>query len=145
MKKFAFELEPLLVQWKGHEDEKRQILALQQRACEEAQRELARLKADFHAGARELREQRPGYDVVELRLRYAHLQLLERSITVQAVVLSDLEETLARARRDLVAAGTKRKVVDTLKQRRRAAFLGRRARAEQNEIDEANAQRASTI
>lgn len=139
MKKFAFELEPLLAQRKHLEDAKRQTLAQQQHAHTEAKRELDRLKSEFQAHARELRDLRPGFDVVELRLRYAHLQFLDQSIGIQAGLLSDLEDGLNRACRDLLAVGTKRKVVDTLKQRRRAGFVARRARLDEKEIDEVNA------
>jgi flagellar FliJ protein len=138
-KKFNFALQPVLEHRKRIEDQKQQTVATRQRAWDEARRELDRLNDEFRANARELRDRHRGLDVEELRLRYAHLQFLDRSIDAQIKVLAERQVALDRARKDLIDASKNRKVVDKLKERRRVAHVAEELRVEQIELDDGNA------
>ena len=138
-KKFTFTLQPVLDYRKRIEDQKQQTMATRQRAWEEARRELDRLNDEFRANSRELRERHREFDVEELRLRYAHLQFLDRTIDAQIKVLAERQVALDRARKDLIAASKNRKVVDKLKERRKLAFTAEELRVEQIELDDGNA------
>jgi flagellar FliJ protein len=139
MKKFVFALQPVLEHRKRIEDQKQQVMALRQRAWDEAKRELDRLHDEFRADARELRDRHGVFDVEELRARYAHLQFLDRTIDAQIKILAERQVALERARRDLVNASKDRKVVDKLKERRRTAYTAEELRVEQIELDDGNA------
>ena len=138
-KKFAFALQPVLEHRKRIEDQKQQVVAVRQRAWDDARHELDRLNDEFRANARDLRERHRELGVEELRLHYAHLQFLDRTIDSQIKVLAERQVALDRARKDLIAASKNRKVVDKLKERRRSAFIAEELRVEQIELDDGNA------
>jgi flagellar protein FliJ len=138
-KKFNFTLQPVLDHRKRIEDQKQQTLAMRRRAWEEARRELDRLNDEFRSNSRELRERHNAFDVEELRVRYAHLQFIDRMIDAQIKVLAERQVALDRARKDLVAASKNRKVVDKLKERRKLAYSAEELRVEQIELDDGNA------
>jgi flagellar FliJ protein len=144
-KKFTFALQPVLEHRKRLEDQKQQAMAIRQRAWDEAKRELDRLNGDFRLHARELRERHREFDTEELRLRYAHLQFLDRTIDAQIRVLAERQAALERARRDLVAASKDRKVVDKLKERRKTAYVVEELRVEQIELDDGNARQEGRL
>jgi flagellar FliJ protein len=139
MKKFAFQLQPVLEHRERIEDEKQQTLAARQRALDESERELEHLNDDFRAHANGLRERHKGFTGDELRLHYAHLQFIDRSIVAQIHVVAERRVALDRARIDLLAASKDRKVVEKLKDRRREAHSVEELRVEQNELDDSNA------
>ncbi|HVA33608.1 MAG TPA: flagellar export protein FliJ [Candidatus Baltobacteraceae bacterium] len=144
-KKFVFALQPVLEHRKRIEDEKQQVVAVRQRAYDKAKRELDQLNEEFRANARELRLRHREFDVEELRLRYAHLQFLDRSIDAQIRVVAERQAALERARQDLVSASKSRKVVDKLKERRRLAYSIEELRVEQIELDDGNARRHDRV
>ena len=145
MEKFVFALQPVLEHRKRVEDKNQQTMALRQRAWDDAKRELDRLHDEFRSHARELRERHGEFDVDELRMRYAHLQFLDRTIDSQIKVLAERQVALERARRDLVAASKDRKVVDKLKERRRSAHTAEELRVEQIELDDGNARQEGRL
>lgn len=138
-KKFSFTLQPVLDHRKRIEDQKQQSLATRQQAWEDARRELDRLNDEFRSNSRELRERHNAFDVEELRLRYAHLQFLDRMIDAQIKVVAERQVALDRARKELIAASKNRKVVDKLKERRKLAYTAEELRFEQIELDDGNA------
>lgn len=78
-------------------------------------------------------------DAMTLRATYAHLDYLDRAIlSAQQRVDACADET-ERARLRLVDAARDRKVLETLKERRRDAYLLDAAHAEQRELDDHNA------
>ena len=79
------------------------------------------------------------WDADTLRMTYAHLAYLDRAI-VEAYdrVAACAVETEA-ARLKLVEAAKERKVLETLKERRKEAFMLEAALAEQRELDDQNA------
>jgi flagellar FliJ protein len=141
MKKFRFTLQPLLEHRRRAEEERQQVVAQRQRALDLAEGELQRLNEQFRESSNALRSNHRGFDSEELRLHYAHLQFLDRTIVAQIGVVAERRVALDRARNDLLAASKERKVVEKLKERRREAHAVEEARLEQNELDDGNARR----
>lgn len=144
-KRFKFPLQPVLDQRQKIEDQKMQVVALRQRAHDDAQRELERLNTDFNDATRELREQHKSLSADALRLHYAHLQFLDRSIIAQIRVLAERKVMLERARQELLAASKDRKVVEKLKERRHEAYVAEEQRQEQLALDDGNARRHGRV
>lgn len=141
MKKFIFTLQPVLDQRQRVEEEKQQIVAQRRRSLDEAEAELQRLNADFRAHSERLRDAHRDLTADELRLHYAHLSFLDRTIVAQIQIVAERRVALDRARADLLAASKERKVVEKLKDRRREAHVAEAARLEQNALDDSNARR----
>lgn len=141
MKKFVFSLQPVLEQRQRIEDEKQQIVAQRRRACDEAEAELKRLNDEFRESTERLRASHAELEAEDLRLHYAHLQFLDRTIVAQIQIVAERRVALDRARNDLLAASKERKVVEKLKSRRKDAHVAEEARIEQNELDDGNARR----
>jgi flagellar protein FliJ len=141
MKAFKFTLQPVLEHRERIEDEKEQVVATRRRAYDEARAELDRLNDEFRAHEGELRLRHRELQTEDLRLHYAHLQYLDRVIDAQIHIVAERQAALERARRDLIVASKERKVVDKLKERRKAAFVAETLRQEQIELDDTNARR----
>lgn len=141
MKRFRFTLQPVLEQRERVEDEKQQTLAQKQCALDEAESELKRLNGEFRENTDKLREKHREIETEELRLTYAHLQFLDRCIVAQIQVVAERRLAVDRARKDLLEASKERKVVEKLKERRKATHEVEAARVEQNELDDGNARR----
>ncbi len=141
MKKFVFTLQPVLDQRQRVEDEKQQIVAQRRRSLDEAEGELGRLNNEFRKSSERLRTAHRGLSAEELRLHYAHLSFLDRTIVAQIQIVAERRVALDRARADLLAASKERKVVEKLKDRRHEAYVAEAARIEQNALDDSNARR----
>jgi flagellar FliJ protein len=138
-KRFTFNLQPVLEHRQRIEDEKKQTVAVRQRAVHDAKAELDRLNEEFREYTARIRTQHRALDAEGLRSHYGHLHFLNRLIDAQIRVLAERRAALERARQDLIAAQKQRKVVDKLKDRRKAAFVAEELRIEQSEIEDANA------
>jgi flagellar protein FliJ len=138
-KKFAFRLQPVLDHRQRIEDEKKQTVALRRKACDEAQAELDRLNAEFREQSALVRTRHHEFDAETLRAHYGHLHFLDRVIDAQIRILAERRAALERAQQDLMAAQKDRKVVDKLKDRRKAAYVAEEMRIEQGELEDANA------
>ena len=79
------------------------------------------------------------WDADTLRMTYAHLAYLDRVIVeaYDRVAAAAVETEAARVK--LVEAARDRKVLETLKERRKEAFMLEAALAEQRELDDQNA------
>lgn len=141
MKRFRFQLQPVLDQRQRIEDEKQMVVAAKKRAVDEAEKELRRLNEEFRVNADILRLNHAKLDSEELRLTYAHLQFLDRCIVAQIKVVAERRVALDKARVELLVASKDRKAVEKLKERRREAHDTEAARLDQNEIDDGNARR----
>ena len=139
MKKFLFQLQPVLEHRERIEDEKQQAMAVRQLALDESERELRRLNDEFRAHSNELRARHKELTAGELQTHYAHLQFIDRCIVAQITVVAERRVAVDRARIDLLAASKDRKVVEKLKDRRRETHNVEELRVEQNELDDANA------
>lgn len=139
MTKFRFRLDPVL----GHRE----------RAEREAAGVHAKMLADQLAAERmrddlvdrrdgmrgELIERHMRFDADHLRATYAHLDYLDRAIRAADERVAACVAETARAHTKLVEAARERKVLETLKERRREAFDLEVAQAEQRELDDLNA------
>ncbi len=141
MKKFVFTLQPVLDQRQRVEDEKQQIVAQRQRSLDEAEGELKRLNTEFRQSSERLRNAHRDLNAEDLRLHYAHLSFLDRTIVAQIQIVAERRVALDRARADLLAASKERKVVEKLKDRRHEAYVAEASRIEQNALDDSNARR----
>src|SRR6202163_4935289 len=79
------------------------------------------------------------FDADTLRATYTHLDYLDRAIVAAQQRADACAAETERARRVLVEAARDRKVLETLKERRREAFVLDAALAEQRELDDMNA------
>jgi flagellar biosynthesis chaperone FliJ len=126
MPRFRFALAPLLDRRARVEEEKKQILALRQRAYDDVVRELGQLGRELAAG--------PYAD-------HALLRFLSRAIETQAGLVAQRRAALESARRDLIEASRSCRVLEKLQERRRRAFDAAQSRLEELELQEANARR----
>jgi flagellar protein FliJ len=141
MKKFRFTLQPVLDHRERIEDEKQQIVAQRKRALDDAERELRRLNDEFRSNSERLRQEHRALGAEELRVRYAHMQFLDRAIVAQIRAVAERRVNFDRARAELLAASKERKVVEKLKDRRKEAHDAEEQRVAQNEMDDQNARR----
>lgn len=141
MAKFKFTLEPVLDHRERIEDEKQQILAERLRELKAAEDELARLNAQFKRYSTALRDSHAALSSEELRWHYAHLEFLDRCMTMQHGIIFQRRADAERARADLVAASKDRKVMEKLKDRRLEEHQALEAVQEQKDLDDANNRR----
>jgi flagellar FliJ protein len=141
MAKFKFALEPVLDHRERIEDEKQQILAERQRELRAAEDELARLNAEFKRYSTALREDHAKLSSEELRWHYAHLEYLDRCMTMQHGIIYQRRAAVDRARADLAHASKERKVIEKLKDRRFEEHRALQAAQEQKDLDDTNNRR----
>ncbi len=102
MKKFKFSLAPVLDHRERVEDEKQQTFGKHQRELKEAQDELARLDGEFKRHSRSLQSGHKKLTSDQLRWYYAHLEYLDRCITVQHGVVLQRRTAVDRARVEML-------------------------------------------
>jgi|SRR5579872_5120433 len=143
MARFVFRLAPVLRQRERIEEQKKLLLAREQRvlADAEARREMLRNKRE--SLARELIVEHRNLDFEGLRLAYAHLDFLAREITAADWHVAACQQAVDRAREVLVRASKDRKILDRLQEHQRDAFKREELRLEQRELDDDNARRYS--
>ncbi len=141
MKKFTFSLNPLLEMRERIEEEKQGILATRERELQAAQEEMACLNARFKDHSKSLRDNHKELTADELRAHYAHLQFLDRAMTMQQHVIAQAKRAVEAARADLIEASRDRKVIDKLKERRLSEHRELVAAEEQKELDDSNNRR----
>ncbi len=145
MKKFKFMLEPVLDHRERIEDEKQQVHAERGRELAAAQDELDRLDREFKRYSATLRDEHKHFTSEQLRAHYAHLEYLDRYITMQHGIVSQRRLAVERARVDLVEASKERKVIEKLKDKRFEEHQALEAAFEQKELDDANNRQHSRI
>jgi flagellar FliJ protein len=79
------------------------------------------------------------FDVDTLRATYTHLDYLDRALVPAHQRVAQCTAATERARLRLLDAAKDRKVLETLKERRREAFELDAAQADQRELDDQNA------
>ena len=141
MAKFTFRLDPVLDYRQRLEDEQQIVLAAALAALRaaEAQRD------DYVARRAEMRERLLSHhsemQSVELRATYAHCDFLDRSIVAQQRVVDEARAKADQERAKLIVKTKDKKILATLKQRRREIFEFEAAAYEQRESDEINSRR----
>lgn len=141
MKKFSFTLRPVLEHRKRIEEEKQLVVAERQRDLSAAQNELARLNGRFKEYAERLRSGHMALSTEELRAHYAHLEFLDRAMTMQHAVISQCRFALDRAREELLEAAKDRKIIEKLKERRLGEYRALEQAEEQKALDDSNNRR----
>ena len=139
MKGFRFRLDPVLAHRERVERERagEHARRLADQLAAEADRDDLIARRD--RARRSLLEDHGSLDGDRLRFTYAHLEYLDRAIiSAQQRVDACAVET-GHAHAALVAAAKDRKVLETLKERRKEAFQYETALAEQRELDDLNA------
>jgi flagellar FliJ protein len=139
--KFKFTLEPVLDHRGRIEEEKQQVLAERLRELKAAEDELARLNGEFKRYSTALREDHAKLSCDELRWHYAHLEYVDRCMTMQHGVILQRRTAVERARQDLIAASKERKVIEKLKDRRFEEYQALQAAAHQKDLDDTNNRR----
>ncbi|HYL27834.1 MAG TPA: flagellar export protein FliJ [Candidatus Nitrosotalea sp.] len=137
--KFEFRPEPLLERRRRAEAESQRDFAIRQRAVRESTQEIERLVEARRRCASALVTEASSRAARDLRLRDGYLAMLEAAIAQERRARATLEAALTTARTKLIAASRERRVLEKLKERRRAAFEAEEARREELAIDEGNA------
>ena len=148
MPRFIFRLEPVLTYRQRLEDEQQIVLA----AAVSALRSAEAVRDDYIARRAEMRERlllhHNEMESVELRATYAHCDYLDRSIVSQQRVIDQARIVADQERAKLVVKTKDKKILSTLKDRRREVFEFEAAATEQRESDEINSRafdRAATF
>jgi flagellar FliJ protein len=139
MSKFDFRLQPVL----GHRERiERERAGDHARALADqlaAQRMLDDILEKRDALRMRLVREHVDFDAETLRATYTHLDYLDRAIVATKQRVDACAAETDRARGRLVDAAKDRKVLETLKERRREAFQLDVALADQRELDDQNA------
>lgn len=141
MARFVFRLASVLRYRERIEEEKKLLLAAEQRKLAEAEATRQRLRTNREALARELVAGHRRFDVETLRVTYAHLDFLAREINTADWHVATCQSAVDVARDVLVRASKDRKILDRLRERARENFNREQLRLEQHDLDEANSQR----
>ncbi len=140
-RRFTFRLQPVLQHRERVEDEAQQALAVRHVELVAAQDVLLALDAEFRNHAEALRGDHRRFDTEQLRLHYAHLEYLDRSIAAQRQTVARCQAACERARLDVMDASKDRKVIEKLKEHRREQHDALASLVEQRDLDDANARR----
>lgn len=137
--KFRFRLDPVL----GHRERIEQERAGEHGRALADQLAAQRMFDDLATKRDELRarlvREHARFDAESLRSTYLHLDYLDRALVAARQRVDACIAETERARRRLVEAAKDRKVLETLKERRREAFQLDAALADQRELDDQNA------
>ena len=136
---FVFNLEPVLAHRERLEKEQQLVLATALMKLRDAERYRDDLIARRDALRERLREHHADMDLAELRAAYAHCDYLDREIVAQYVVVGNLTQSADAERLKLVSATKDKRVLETLKTRRRETFEAEAATGERNALDDINA------
>src|SRR5580658_8477892 len=138
MPKFTFRLDPVLNYRQRLEDEQQIVFA----AALSALRSAEAVRDDYIARRAEMRSRlllhHGEMESVELRATYAHCDYLDRSIVKQGRVIEAARVVADQERAKLVLKSKDKKILATLKDRRRETFEFELAAQEQRESDDIN-------
>jgi flagellar FliJ protein len=147
MARFVFRLDPVLNHRKRLEDEQQRVFALALKQFVEAET----LRDDYVARRTAMRaliqDDHARMGVEELRAAYAHCAYLDREIDAQLLVIEERRVHVNAERLVLLEKTRDKKVLETLRERRRETFEREATLVEQRESDELNAryyERSST-
>ncbi|MGA2395289.1 MAG: flagellar export protein FliJ [Candidatus Lustribacter sp.] len=148
MPRFAFRLDPVLDYRQRLEDEQQIAFA----AALSTLRSAEAVRDDYLTRRAEMRQRllvhHSEMESVELRATYAHCDYLDRSIVSQERVVEAARAAADQERAKLVLKSKDKKILATLKERRRETFEFELAAREQRESDDINSRvfdRATTL
>ena len=139
MKRFRFALETVLDMRTRTAQDRQRIYAEARRAHASAEARLRTLQGDYETLRGDLVAHHGGLDVETMRSTYAHLEYLTRAMESQTERIAACAAEALVAQRALLQASKEKKVIETLKSRRRATYDAELALVEQRELDDANA------
>jgi flagellar FliJ protein len=139
MARFSFNLDPVLEHRHRLEQEQQVALAAALMRLRDAERYRDALISRRDSMRVELTQRHGQMDLTELRATYTHCAYLDREITQQHDVVDGARRAADLERDKLVALTKDKKVLETLKTRRREAFEAEAALVEQNQLDDINA------
>ena len=141
MPRFRFRLQSVLEHRERIESEKQRLLAIAQRDLAEAQTRLLELRTDYERTGEELRAKHAELDAMGLYNYYAHMDFVLRAIRSVEDRVAACELAVGRAKTALMSARKDKKILETLKERRKTAFDTQQRVDEQNMLDDLNARR----
>lgn len=139
MARFTFSLDPVLGHRERLEAEQQVVLAAALMRVRDAERYRDALIARRESMRADLTRRHGQMDLTELRSTYTHCEYLDREITHQHEVVDGVRRAAEVERGKLVALTKDKKVLETLKTRRREAFEAEAAAVEQRQLDDINA------
>jgi flagellar export protein FliJ len=142
-KQYAFRLEPLLKLRRQREDEKKLAVAGRLREIGSLEGRRQTLLGEIQGQTQAMRTWLSGgrLEVNDLRLGRHWLLRLQRGVLETEAQISTQRAFLAQERTELAEARKDTKVLERLKERRRAEYLALLNRREQIELDDLNATR----
>jgi len=146
MPKFHFELEALLDMRRASERDKQLVVARLERERLDAESRLAACQSELVSHKSDLRTVLAAPTAVDLRsVRLQANASLHAQARAQrlAITLAGLYKRLDGARAELRAATTRRRAVETLKERRRLEWLAAQKKREADELDDLSTARAA--
>jgi flagellar protein FliJ len=141
MPRFRFRLQSVLDHRERIERDKQRLLAIAQRDLVAAQTRLAELRDDYERTGEELRAKHRELDAMSLYNYYAHMDFVLRAIRDVEVRVAACEAEVERAKAVLLSARKDKKILETLKERRREVFEIQQRAEEQSMLDDLNARR----
>ncbi|MGA8535231.1 MAG: flagellar FliJ family protein [Candidatus Tumulicola sp.] len=144
-KKFTFALQALLAHRTSLEDSARSALAESACAVESAAREVDRRRREIRRREFEMPNRNGTLRAADLQLRAAHLHFLNRVLDASTHTLNRRSDELEAARDAAAAARRDRKAIEMVRDRRYAEFRAMELRAEQRDLEEANAATRSRV
>ncbi|HZO92345.1 MAG TPA: flagellar export protein FliJ [Candidatus Baltobacteraceae bacterium] len=137
--KFRFRLDPVLEQRSRVERERAADHARAVKDLRAAEKQRDDLLAKRETLRERLVREHASFDVETLKATYTHLDYLDRALVPAHQRVAQCVAAAERTRLRLVDAAKDRKVLETLKERRREAFDLDVALADQRELDDQNA------
>jgi flagellar FliJ protein len=141
MARFRFRLQSVLDHRERVERKKQRLLASAQRKLLEAEESLQRLRDEYERTAEMLRVKHAELDAMGLYNHYAHMDYVMRGIRVAETKVAACAQEVEQAQAALMNARRRKKILETLRERRRKAFEVEQAAQEQRMIDDLNARR----
>jgi flagellar FliJ protein len=130
--RFKFGLDKLLEIRKEKEEESKRLFTESQKEKRNIEEKLDGLKENYH----KYKGIRPNEDVVYQKLKRYYIQGLQNGIASTEKDLFLKNQEIEKRRKDLIEKQMERKTVETLKDKKYAAYIKEQDRIEQINIDE---------
>lgn len=130
--RFKFGLDKLLEIRKEKEEESKRLFTESQREKRKIEEKLEELQSNYH----KYKGISPDEDIVYQKLKRYYLQGVQNGIKSTEKELTVKNQEVDKRRRDLTAKQMERKTVQTLKDKKYAAYVKEQERLEQITIDE---------
>jgi flagellar FliJ protein len=130
--RFKFGLDKLLEMRKEKEEESKKLFTESQREKNEIEKKLMQLNESYD----KYKGITPNEDIVYQKLKRYYLQGLQRGIKLNEKDLDIKNKEVDKKRKDLTVKQMERKTVQTLKDKKYAAYIKEQDRVEQINLDE---------